>query len=58
MLLSGVCLIFWGVVLCSVCGVCACGFSLMRLCVVLVMDCVMVHGSCVCCVFVWVFRFM
>ena len=30
------------------CGVRACGFSLMRLCVVLVMYCVMVHGLCLC----------
>ena len=30
------------------CGVCACGFSLMCLCVVLVMYCVMVHGLCLC----------
>ena len=37
----------------------ACGFSLMCLCVVLVMYCVMVHGLCwVFCVFVWVFRLM
>ena len=36
------------------CGVCACGFSLMCLCVVLVMCCVMVHSLCVLCVCVGV----
>ena len=30
------------------CGVCACEFSLMCLCVVLVVCCVMVHGLCLC----------
>ena len=30
------------------CGVCACGFRLMCLCVVLVMYCAMVHGLCLC----------
>ena len=36
------------------CGVCACGFSLMCLCVVLVMCCVMVHSLYVLCVCVGV----
>ena len=40
------------------CGVCACGVSLMCLRVIIVLYCVMVHGLCVFCVFVWVFRLM
>ena len=46
-LLSGVCFVLFFVYF--VWCVCACRFSLMCLCVVLVKFCVMVHGVCVVC---------
>ena len=45
------CVVVWRMWFCDVvfivCGVCACGVSLMCLFVVIVMYCVMVHGVCV-----------